>query len=168
MLRGQRGPNRHGPDPLDPAGDAHATQLQGPRHRSLGENIRDGVIGALILIAALNFASPDLSHSVFRGLVMPNMSNIWKERRANEAAYNAQQAGDEAYRARDYEAAVRHYSRAIELYGPETVAAAWSHPIRAYALQRARRMQEALSDHDKAIEIEPGFTGGYRYRGLLL
>src|SRR5260370_12959456 len=168
MLRAERGRNRPDQDRPDRACGAHAVPLQGPRDRSLGENIRDGVIGALILIAALNFASPDLSHSVFRGLVMPNMSNIWKERRANEAAYNAQQAGDEAYRARDYEAAVRHYSRAIELYGPETVAAAWSYRMRAYALQRARRMQEALSDHDKAIEIEPGFTGGYRYRGLLL
>ena len=168
MLRGQRGPNRHGPDPLDPASDAHTAQPQSQRHRSLGENIRDGVIGALILIAALNFASPDLSYSAFRWLVMPNMSNIWEERRANEPAYNAQQAGAEAYRARDYEAAVRHYSRAIELYGPETVAAAWSYRMRAYALAKAGRMQEALADHSKAIAIEPDFTGGYRYRGLLL
>jgi tetratricopeptide (TPR) repeat protein/uncharacterized membrane protein YhaH (DUF805 family) len=172
MLRGQRGPNRHGPDPLDPGSGFHATQTPAPRRRSMGENIRDSFIGALLLIAALafsgwNFGVPELSNPV-RWLMVRSSPNIWEERRANEPAYNSQQAGDEAYKARDYDGAIRDYSRAIELYGPENATAAWSYRMRAYALQRAGRLREALSDHDKAIVIEPNFTGGYRYRGLLL
>src|SRR5262245_40505989 len=74
VLRGQRGPNRHGPDPLDRGSEFHGTQIPTPRRRSLGENIRDGFIAALLLIAALafsswNFGIPELSTPV-RWLVL--------------------------------------------------------------------------------------------------
>src|SRR5262249_45043284 len=49
MLRGQRGPNRHGPDPLGVAGDADTMQSAVQRRRSVGENIRDAVTGVALL-----------------------------------------------------------------------------------------------------------------------
>ena len=173
MLRGERGPNRHGPDPVGTAGDADAAQRPVGRRRSVGANIRDGVTGVVFLIAAFvlsgqNFGIPDLSHRAYRWLLMPKVIQTWEERQANEPAFKAQQEGDAAYSARDYDGAVRDFSRAIELYGPKSAAAAWSYRSRAFALQKVGRLHEALSDHDKAIALESGFTAGYRYRGVLL
>src|SRR5262249_21685436 len=69
--------------------------------------------------------------------------------------------------ARDYHEAVRHFSRAIELYGPDSATARWAYFSRAFAQQQMGRAQEALSDYNKTIALWPEFTGGYRYRGIL-
>src|SRR5262249_4933912 len=68
----------------------------------------------------------------------------------------------------NFEDAVRHYSRAIELYGPKNAAASWSYHGRAFALQKMDRLQDALSDLDKAIALEPDSGRGYGYRAVLL
>jgi uncharacterized membrane protein YhaH (DUF805 family) len=72
LLRGERGTNRHGADPLGAAGDAAPR----PVRRTIGDNIRDGVTGLLIVIALFalsgqTFGIPDLVHSTFRRLFMP-------------------------------------------------------------------------------------------------
>jgi tetratricopeptide (TPR) repeat protein len=99
---------------------------------------------------------------------MPEILQTWEEQHANAPAFEAQKKGDEAYRARDFEGAVSYFSRAIELYGPETRAAAKSYRNRADVLQRMGRMQDALSDFDEAIALEPTYAPGYRYRARLL
>jgi len=172
ILRGELGPNRHGPDPLGTA-DAYTAPQPVQRRRSIGENIRDGVTGAMIVIAVLvfsgwNFGLPELSHRFFRWLVTPKGLTTMLERGANQPAVKAYQEGQAAVSAGNFEDAVRHYSRAIELYGPRNAAASWSYHGRAFALQKMDRLQEALSDLDKAIALEPDSGRGYGYRAVLL
>lgn len=169
FLRGERGENRYGADPLGAAGVAAPR----PTRRTLGDNLRDGVTGLLIVIAVLALSGytlgiPDLAHRAFRRLVMPEFLQIWEEQQANAPALEAQKKGDEAYRERNFEAAVGYFSRAIELYDPKSRTAARSYRNRADVLQRLGRMQDALSDYGKAIELEPTFGPGYRYRARLL
>jgi tetratricopeptide (TPR) repeat protein len=169
MLRGERGPNRHGPDPLAPA----AVSAPVTRRRTLGENIRDGVTGLAALLALIALAAPQLGISglpyrAIRSVAMPASLQLWEARRANEPAWQAQREGDKAYRDRDYEGAIRRFSEAIELYGAHNAAAALSFRTRAFARERLGERQAALADHDRAIALEPDFTAGYRYRGILL
>jgi tetratricopeptide (TPR) repeat protein/uncharacterized membrane protein YhaH (DUF805 family) len=172
ILRGERGPNRYGPDPLATA-DAYAAPQPVQRCRSIGENIRDGATGAMIVIAALvfsgwNFGIPELSHRAFHWLVTPKWMRTWEERVANRPASEALGEGNAAFSAGNFDDALRHYSRAIELYGPETTAAASSYRTRAYALETMGRLQEALSDLDKAIALEPDWSPYYLARVYLL
>jgi uncharacterized membrane protein YhaH (DUF805 family)/Flp pilus assembly protein TadD len=172
ILRGERGPNRHGPDPLGTA-DAYGAPQPVQRRRSIGENIRDAVTGAMIVIAAFvfsgwNFGIPEFSQRAFRWLVMPDPLRTWEDRLANRPASEAMREASAAFTAGNFDEALRHYSRAIEFYGSETRAAANSYYFRAYALQTMGRLQEALSDLDKAIALEPDSSTNYLARGYLL
>src|SRR5262249_41427831 len=172
LLRGERGPNRYGPDPLGTAGDAHTGQPP-VRRRSVGETIRDGVTAVMVVIAVLAFSGwtfgvPELSHRAFDWLVTPKLMKTWEERWANKPAYEALREGNAAFSARNFDEASRHYSRAIELYGPKTTAAAFSCTTRAQALETMGRLQEALSDLDKAIALEPDWRSYLSQRGSLL
>jgi tetratricopeptide (TPR) repeat protein len=75
---------------------------------------------------------------------------------------------DAARKAGDASGATDNYSRAIALYGSQTPAAAWTYHMRAFALEDLGRNDEALSDRNKALSLNPNFPGGYRWRGDLL
>lgn len=123
--------------------------------------------GLLMLVAiSSQFSIPGLG--VFRLLTMPQILQTWEQQRANAPAWEAHQEGDKAYRAGDFEGALRHFSRAIELYGQESRAAGWAYRTRATVFEKLGRMQEALSDYGKAISVEPEYAPGYRYRARLL
>ncbi len=172
ILRGQRGPNRHGPDPLGVAGDVDTMQSAVQRRRSLGENIRDAVTGVALLIAVFafagwNFGIAELSGRAFTWLLTESFEAWEKRRAATDPAFRAEREGHAASKARNYDEAVRHFSRAVELYGPDSATAWLAYFSRAFALQQMGRAQEALSDYNKSVALWPDFTGGYRYRGIL-
>jgi len=172
MLRGERGPNRHGPDPLGASAGAGTTSAP-PSRRTLGASLRDSVValvalGSALALSGVNLGVADLGHQTFRRLFMPRVLEIERERAANLPAVRAQRDGDAALRAGDYDGAVRNFTRAIELYGPANVVAASSYRTRAIAFHRAGRLQEALADHDKAIALEPNFYLHRRDRGTVL
>jgi tetratricopeptide (TPR) repeat protein len=130
-------------------------------------------IAALLVVAVVVLWGRDLglrhlAYEALRKLATPEVMQTWEARGANRRAFAAQREGDAHYAARDYEAAVRSFSRAIELFGPDKATAAWSYHRRASALERAGRKQDALADYDKAIALQPNFTISYRYRGILL
>lgn len=66
-------------------------------------------------------------------------------------------AGNEAFKARDYETAVARYSDAIDLYdGDHTFFS-----NRAMALMALDRYEEAAADGKRCMEINPGFMKGF-------
>jgi tetratricopeptide (TPR) repeat protein/uncharacterized membrane protein YhaH (DUF805 family) len=171
FLRGQPGSNRHGADPLGAAGAAPLPAQ--PRRRSLGDNIRDGVIGLLIAIAMGAWLGQSSSVQGFaaRGLtwlLTPTILQTWHQQKSNTAAWDAHWAGDKAYREGHSEEALGHFSRAIELYGPDRRTAGLSYRARASVQDSIGRKQEALSDYNKAIAVEPDYVPGYGYRARLL
>src|SRR5262249_49326893 len=121
-----------------------------------------------LALSGWTFGIPELSHRFFHWLVTPKVLTTMLERGANEPAVKAYKEGYAAEDAGNFEDAVRHYSRAIELYGPKNAAASWSYQGRAYALHKLGRSQEALSDLDKAIALEPDSGSGYLNRARLL
>jgi tetratricopeptide (TPR) repeat protein/uncharacterized membrane protein YhaH (DUF805 family) len=165
LLQGEPGPNRYGPDPLG--------GVRGLQRRTFGENARDTLTGfaAVIAVLILSGFTPHVGGLIERLVVPADLREdlkIWKERQANKPALEAQEGGSAARKAGNFEAAIRHFSRAIDLYGRESPAAAWSYHLRAFAFQDLGRLQEALSDHNKALSLNPYFPGGFRWRGDLL
>jgi tetratricopeptide (TPR) repeat protein len=170
LLPGESGPNRYGPDPL---GREASTSEQSFHGRTFGSNVRDALTGFAALVAVLILAgfTPSVGTLIEWAIVPTDLREnikIWKEQQANEPALKAQEEGSAASKAGDFETAIRHFSRAIDLYGRESPAAAWSYHLRAFAFRDLGRLQEALSDHDKALSLNPYFPGGFRWRGDLL
>jgi tetratricopeptide (TPR) repeat protein len=149
------------------------TSEQRLRGRTPGANARDALTGfaALVAVLILTGFTPNVGGLV-EWLVVPadlrENIKICKEQQANKPALKAQEEGSAARKKGDFEAALRHFSRAIDLYGGECPAAAWSFHLRAFALEDLGRFEQALSDRDKALSLNPYFPGGYRWRGDLL
>jgi hypothetical protein len=166
LLAGVHGPNRYGPDPL---GREVATSEQPSRRRTFGANVRDALTGLVALAAVLILAgiTPNLG-TLIEWLVIPTdlreNIKIWKEQNANNPALKAQEEGSAASKTGELEEAVDHFSRAIDLYGADRPAAAWSFHLRALTLEKLGRREEALRDHDKALALNPYFPGGFRWR----
>jgi hypothetical protein len=107
LLRGQRGPNRYGPDPLG-AADASATAQPGQWRPTIGETLRDSVVGVTVVIAVLalsgwNFGIPALSSLVIHWLVTPKALTTMLERGGNQPAVKAYQEGRAAVDASNFE-----------------------------------------------------------------
>lgn len=163
FLRGERGSNRYGPDPLNQSAEG------APRPaRIVGETIRDGLTGLVAAVILLFVAVLSIDGGLVRSWIVPKDLDTWNARFDNVPAMNENSAGGKAGAAGDYDTAIEHYTRAIELYGPDTKAAAYSYRLRGDVLARLRRPDAALSDFNKAIALEPDNADAYRYRGQLL
>ncbi len=84
------------------------------------------------------------------------------------AARQAERAALEAQRANDNEAVIRHLTRAIELHGEDSAAAAGAYRQRASARNRAKDRAGAIADLDRAIALQPGNAASYRGRASVL
>jgi stress-induced-phosphoprotein 1 len=73
-------------------------------------------------------------------------------------------AGNEALKAGDFAKAAEHYSKAIELAPTQHVY--FSNRSNAYV--QLKRYEEALSDANKTIELDPSFARGYGRKGVAL
>jgi tetratricopeptide (TPR) repeat protein/uncharacterized membrane protein YhaH (DUF805 family) len=172
FLRGTPGPNRYGPDPLAAATPARASAPPGSvaAGRSDGDYIRDGITVSLLAGAGLvwTIGNPAV---ILRAMDLPGPQReltLIKDRRANAPAAQVQKDGEEAAKAEDHDAAIRHFTRAIELYGPENIASAQSYRSRARVWRRMDLLQNALADYSKAIAVEPAGSWNYHLRGQVL
>ena len=171
FLRGQRGSNRYGPDPLGPADAADAAPQ--PAQRTRGDNIRDAVTALALVIALMAFSGwsfglAQLSSRAFVRLSTPPLLRTFEQQLANKPAMEQQKLGRNAYMAGDFQGALHHFSRAIALFGSESRTAADSYRNRARVQRALGHMPEALADYDKAITLEPYYVPGYDERAALL
>ena len=156
FLRGEQGSNSHGPDPLGSEGPRRAGH-----RRTVGENIRDAITGLVAVAAIAILLVPQNVGQLFalaldRMLVPAQLreeNRIWQERMDNKAASKQQNDGLAAYQANDYDVALTHFTRAIELFGPDKVAAEWSYKWRGITLERLGRPQDARADYEKAATL---------------
>jgi DnaJ homolog subfamily C member 7 len=79
--------------------------------------------------------------------------------------------GDRFWRAQNFEEAMKMYSKAIDadggnLFDPSHLARI--HSNRAACLQKLKKFEEALSDCDAAIELDPGFHKAMARRAAIL
>lgn len=165
-LRGEQGPNSYGPDPLG------STDPIAPRHRrTIGENVRDGITGFAALIVVLFLGGFRIEPLVNR-LMMPEMMRGEREvlrlREENGPAMAAQETAKAAYRAKDYDEALRQLTRAIELFGEDSRLAGPSYVWRAIVLERMNRSAEALDNYNKAVSVNPAASFAYAQRADLL
>lgn len=168
FLRGERGPNSHGPDPL-------GTTEAGParRGRTVGENIRDAVTGLAALIAVLSISGLGIGFQpLIERILIPSQlrqdMEVAKLRQANEPATKVHEEGVAASNAGDNDAALRHFSRAIDLFGNENLTSVRTYMWRGYVLERMNRLAEALADYDQALAINPDSVTARQRRAALL
>jgi tetratricopeptide (TPR) repeat protein/uncharacterized membrane protein YhaH (DUF805 family) len=176
FLRGTRGPNRYGPDPLSSSATHSASTTPPPSgyRRSFGTYVRDGltvsICAAFALAATSHFGLTDLPDRMVRKLLYPRNLTVLQERRENKAAYQAHYDGLAAMKADDNQTAIRLFSRAIELYGPDKDTAAESYLFRGNVLRDVGRLEDALQDYEKIVAIQPeGWaysSRAYAYRQL--
>jgi tetratricopeptide (TPR) repeat protein/uncharacterized membrane protein YhaH (DUF805 family) len=182
ILPGSRGPNQYGPDPVawsqmvlegpNPE-DLTRPMANAPIASAYVRRARVGMIATVCLIAlfmgvAPILGYPDLALRTFGRLVLPESMLLSTERQANELAHQAQKAGQAANDAGEHEAAIRHFTHAIQLYGADKAVAAQSYRSRAAVFEKVGNLQEALADYDTAIDLEPDHSGAHRYRAHVL
>ncbi len=169
FLRGEQGPNRYGADPL---GSKEASLADRAR-RTLGENIRDALTGVAALIVVLSFGGVSIGFQpllerIFIPFQLREDLKIFKLREADKPAMMAHGEGVAATNAGDHDAALGHFSRAIDLFGKESPTAVLTYLWRGYVLQLMNRQAEALADYDQAAAITPASTSVHRKRAALL
>jgi len=167
FLKGIPGPNRYGPDPLDPTSGGTTAVAPSPvvagAGRQRGAIARDIIVGTLALIAGLYLTVPGLSlksttEAVLRTITAWHMGPRWQleqEMRANAPAWEAFNEGEAAAKQDKNTEAVAHYTRAIEHYGITNKTAGRVLMRRGRALRNLGRIQDALSDYSAAIAIDP-------------
>lgn len=172
FLKGTPGPNRYGLDPLDPTSGSGTGGPMPPvparTGRTRGAWVRDGLVGVLSCIVAAFLLLPGLSIDgavkwSMENILMPDMRHftLGNDMRANAPAWKAFTDGTEAARSDDFEAAVQHLNRAIELYGPDNDTASRPYYHRAYALRALGRPEEALESDNNAIRLGPITQSNY-------
>ncbi len=172
FLKGTLGPNRYGPDPLDPVSGPATSRPTVPvvtgTDRIRGAWVRDGFVGVIGCIVAAFLLLPNLSiESAVRwgmeALLLPNMRHftLGNDMRSNASAWNAYTDGKNAARSKNNDVAVKHFTRAIELYGPEKDTSSSSFYRRAYALRALGRPEEALESDNNSIRLGP--ITGFKY-----
>lgn len=172
FLKGTAGPNRYGPDPLSSGAASSPTPVPPPR-RTVGAYVRDGLtamaaVVAILVIAGVDTGFDKASLAVLRYFAEPENLRLYKERMANGPAWQASQQGNVAFGEKNYSAAIAHYSRAIELYGPEQATAASGYRGRGQAYEAMGDVQNALADYGTAVRLEPNDPMAYSLRAHLL
>jgi tetratricopeptide (TPR) repeat protein/uncharacterized membrane protein YhaH (DUF805 family) len=171
FLPGTPGPNRYGPNPMAAAAaPPSALPANAATERTDGDDLRDSFVVSLLLLAGLVsiIGNPI---ALLRAIDLPGVQReltLLNERRANAPAAQAQKDGEAAAKAGDLDAAIRHFARAIELYGPDSIASAQSYRSRARVWRRMDQLQNALADYSKAIAVEPAGSWNYHLRGQVL
>lgn len=77
-------------------------------------------------------------------------------------------AGSIATRAGDNDAAIAHFTHAIDLYGKGRPAALMTYRSRAGVFAKMNRHAEAVADYDRILTIDPARTVTYGLRATLL
>lgn len=77
-------------------------------------------------------------------------------------------AGSIATRAGDNDAAIAHFTHAIDLYGKGRPAALMTYRSRAGVFAKMNRHAEAVADYDRILTIDPARTVTYGLRAILL
>jgi hypothetical protein len=177
FLPGTRGPNRHGPDPAAWSRILVAQPIQyaagsaavlGPWRRAILAALVPLLLVGIMLGLAPIFGCTDLAVRTVGRLIIPEQAVLSADRRANQRAYHTQRAGVAAQQAGDHAAAIRLFSHAIALYGPDRPVAAESYRARAASLRTTGELAAARADYDKAIELEPDHMRAYRSRAQIL
>lgn len=69
--------------------------------------------------------------------------------------------GNEFVKSKDYDLAIKAYSRSLEINGNEP----FTYANRAMAYLKMKNFKAAVDDATKAIEIKPGYLKAYHRRG---
>ena len=76
-------------------------------------------------------------------------------------AENERMKGNEAVKAKEYDEAVKAYSRSIQLNPDE----AFTYANRAMAYLKMKNYKAVIADAEKAINLKPGYLKAYHRRG---
>lgn len=79
-------------------------------------------------------------------------------------AENERMKGNEAVKAKEYDEAIKAYSRSIELNPDE----AFTYANRAMAYLKKKNYKNVISDAEMAINLKPGYLKAYHRRGKAL
>lgn len=172
FLKGTPGPNRYGDNPLS---DQNANLVEGAvatHRRTIGAYIRDGITLIVALVAVSAVLRIDIGTNraidvLFDYLPFDDSRTVERASADYWAGFKATEEGNEASERHDYAAAIKHYSRAVDLFDANSSGAAMAHRFRAEAYEKINDTQNALIDIGEAIRLEPGNADAYRTRARL-